>query len=66
MKTEKIKEFLQDYDCEGSFFGQQLMEFDKENLCKIINYLGESRRRDTDQHSKDLDLMSDIFCKYSR
>ena len=58
MKMKKIKEFLQDYDCQGTFFGQQLLEFDKEDLCKIINYLDQSCRKDREQHIKDLDLMS--------
>ena len=61
MRIERIRETLQEFDCSGTFYGIDLMDFDKEDLCRIINIYVQKQKSQSEEYSGTIDFLLDIM-----
>ena len=60
MRIERVRETLQEVDCSGAYYGIDLMEFDKEDLCRIINVYVQKQKSQNEEHLRELDFLAKI------
>ena len=60
MRIERIRETLQEFNCSGTYYGIDLLDFDKEDLCQIINQYSQSQKAQQEEHFRTINFFSEI------